>query len=76
VDQDKSQALLLREHAARWKVAGPELERIRFESLRGLSTPDAVLQLGEAFEMAEKLPPRKSSGLVEQQAIFKKLHRR
>jgi len=73
VDQE---AILLREHAARWRVAGPELERIRFESLRGLSTPVAVMQLAEAFEVAEKLPTRKSSGLVEQQAIFKKLHPR
>jgi hypothetical protein len=66
----------LRDHAARWKAAGPELERLRLQSLRGLKTVEAVEQLWPAFIAAAKLPPRQTSGLVEQQRIFKKLHPR
>jgi hypothetical protein len=55
---------------------GPELERIRFESLRGTDTVKAVEQLEPIFELAVKLPPRATSGLVELQAVFKKLHAR
>ena len=65
---------LLREHAARWERIGPELEAQRRSELRELDSIEAIMQLLPAFDLAAKLPPRPSSGLVEQQAIFKRLH--
>lgn len=57
-----------------WNTAGPELERIRRESLRGKAycyeEVDALLSLGDNL----KLPPRTSSGLVEMQRVFMKAH--
>jgi hypothetical protein len=67
----------LREWVAAWKRAGPELERIRFENVRQTKTADAIAQLSDAFEWAlRQYGPRPSSGLVEQQAIFKKLRQK
>ncbi len=56
-----------------WKRAGPELERIRREEIRKTDTPTAVALLAGAFESARfmGLPQRPSSGLVEQQRLFK-----
>ena len=65
---------LLREHVARWKKLGPELEKIRLRELSGIDTAQAIRQLAPAFELACRQPARTSSGLIEQQAIFKKLH--
>jgi hypothetical protein len=70
------EAQLLRDHVARWKRLAPELDEIRLQSLASIITSDAVRQLSPAFDLATKLPARESSGLVEQQIIFKKLHRR
>jgi hypothetical protein len=64
----------LREHALRCERLGPELERIRLKELAGVNGIVAIGQLLPAFELAAKLPPRATSGLIEQQAIFKKLH--
>lgn len=64
-----------------WKLAGPELERIRKKELRALTEE-------EAFEIAEMLsdsvaddvwikPQRRDSlGLVEQQRLLQKLRTR
>jgi hypothetical protein len=67
---------LLRDHVARWKRLGPALEQIRLDELRSVDTAQAIRQLAPAFELAVRQPPRGSAGLVEQQAIFKKLHSR
>lgn len=66
----------LREHVARWKKLGPQLEEIRLRELSAVDTAQAIRDLAPAFELALRQPPRASSGLVEQQAIFKKLHLR
>ncbi len=56
-----------------WKKAGPELERIRREEVRRTDTTRAILILNDAFESARiQYPAKPTSGLVEQQAIFKK----
>ncbi len=68
------EARLVREHIERWKRAGPALEKIRLEELRNVDTKSAFVQLRRAFVLASRLPARPSSGLVEQQAWFKKLH--
>ncbi len=55
-----------------WEETGPILERLRLESLSSVNTAAAI----EAFDLAYKsarlhLPPRQSSGLIEQQRWFK-----
>ena len=61
---------------ANWKAAGPELEWIRREELAGSSTIAAVRALAGAFRYARRhLPPRPTSGLVEQQQWFRRLAR-
>jgi hypothetical protein len=67
---------MIREWVAAWKRAAPELERLRREEIRRTNTAEAIAQLSDAFEWAMRtLPPRPSSGLVEQQAIFQRLRR-
>ena len=54
-----------------WKTLGPELERMREEDIRNADTVTAMIQLSGAFRSAIlMLPPRESSGLVEQQMYF------
>ena len=60
---------LLREHAARWKKPGPQLEEIRLRELKNVDTAQAIRDLTEAFDLACRQPARASSGLVEQQAV-------
>ena len=59
-----------------WQTAGPELERIRREELRGLpynwADVDTLLDMGEYYDG----PPRLTSGLVEMQRLFMKAARR
>ena len=55
-------------------AAGRELERMRFQALRGKPYDwrevDALLALGEGYDG----PPRLTSGLVEMQRWFMKAH--
>jgi len=56
-----------------WERAAPLLEKIRWDSLRDSSTPDALRNLSDAFESCRRLNrPKKWSGLVEQQRYFMK----
>jgi hypothetical protein len=70
------QKQLLKEHAARWARLGSELEAQRSRDLRKINAFEAIGQLSVAFDLAAKLPLRTSSGLVEQQALFQKIHHR
>ena len=57
-----------------WKKAGPELEAIRRRELREIDTQRALINLADAFESCRlHFTPAPTSGLVEQQAWFKKL---
>jgi hypothetical protein len=64
----------LREWVDTWKRAGADLEEIRRREIAAADTREAVRQVF-AFSDAllRSLPPRRSSGLVEQQAWFAKL---
>jgi len=54
-----------------WKLAGPELERIREEELRNENTIRAFEAFeGMAFLATRDFPPEPNSGLVEQQRWF------
>ena len=58
-----------------WKKASSVLDKIRKEELKQISTQQSLINLAQAFESARlKNPLRPSSGLVEQQALFKKWH--
>ena len=59
-----------------WKQAGPELEAIRRKEIEKINVGESLAALEGAFNFATRtLPPRESSGLVEMQEWFAKLHR-
>lgn len=61
----------LRRWVAGWQSAGPVLERLRAEAIRGSDTAAAIELLSDAFESALRhCPPAATSGLVEQQRLF------
>lgn len=73
--EKKSKELMLK-WVNTWKKAGRELAKIRIDEIRQISTQEALQNLSGAFESARlNSPLRASSGLVEQQAYFKKLHK-
>jgi len=73
-DEEREQ---IRLRVAAWKKAAPVLERLRREAIRNTKTEEAIAMFSSAFRAALKsLPPRRTSGLIEQQAIFRKLYKR
>ncbi len=59
---------------AAWRLAGPDLERIRQSELLRVDTGHAVRALAGAFLYARRhFPPLPMSGLVEQQRWFARL---
>jgi len=64
----------MKKWAAQWKAAGPALEAVRVRELGELNEAKNAVIAASFF--LEPKPPRKTSGLVEQQAIFLKYHRR
>ncbi|HVV52793.1 MAG TPA: hypothetical protein VHO06_24240 [Polyangia bacterium] len=65
-----------RRWAETWKVAGPELERIRREELRRIDAFAALsLLCGPADYHVAPRAPKPTSGLVEQQRLFAKRRR-
>jgi hypothetical protein len=63
-----------REYVNRWKQAGPALEKARREELKNLTDQDVRNQLDSLLDLAKGSVNRPTSGLVEQQRIFQKLH--
>ena len=60
-----------KELAMRWKRAAPLLEEQRERDIRAADTIDSVSILAGMMEMANRdMPPRETSGLVEQQRRF------
>jgi hypothetical protein len=60
-----------------WREAGPDLERIHRDELRGLDTFRTIAQLcGPADYRVPPRAPKPTSGLVEQQRWFGKTRRR
>ena len=65
----------IRRWLAGWRTAGLMLERLRADAIRNSDTAAAIEQLSDAFESALRhYPPADTSGLVEQQRIFARLH--
>jgi len=62
-----------REWLRNWQAASPRLESLRRESLARVDVAKVIEVLTDAFEAALRHgPPRRTSGLVEQQALFMK----
>jgi hypothetical protein len=58
-----------------WRKAAPVLERLRRQAIRNTRTAEAIDAFSGAFRAVLKsMPPRKTSGLIEQQAVFRRLH--
>jgi hypothetical protein len=67
---------LLQQWVETWERAGYELDQIRRREIESVDTREAVQQLfGRAATILSHLPPRLTSGLVEQQAWYAKLRR-
>ncbi len=78
VDSERSpqEIAQLRQWVENWKTTGPILARIRREELRKLDTFRAISHLlGPIDFTQEPFIPKPTSGLVQQQAWFKKLKR-
>ena len=64
----------LRAFVERWQTASARLDDLRREDLRDVDVAERIEALNGAFEAAlARLPPRKTCGLVEQQAIFARM---
>jgi hypothetical protein len=72
----RSSSIELRRWVQTWREAGKALARIKRDELEQIVTATAVSQLADAFDAALKnAPSRATSGLVEQQRLFRRLHR-
>ena len=66
---------LMRRWVETWRRAGPELDEIRRREIEATDPREAIRQLFGSAAALQDLPPRTTSGLVEQQAWFAKLRR-
>ena len=64
---------LMRRWVETWRRAGPQLDEIRRHEIGMIDTREAIRQLFGSATAYRALPPRTTSGLVEQQAWFAKL---
>lgn len=53
-----------------WRDAGAALAAVRRREVAALTDAQALAATLDLLEMADALPPRTSSGLVEQQRLF------
>ena len=61
---------------ARWVRYGPELARIDRDELRNFRHEDRLAMIDALLEIGVRTAePRRTSGLVEQQRLFRKLRR-
>jgi hypothetical protein len=64
--------------AETWESAGKALEALRRRELRAMTDDDTRRAIADIFSsaMPADVPPRTTSGLVEQQRLFESLRRR
>jgi hypothetical protein len=74
-DDATEDSSLLRKWVATWRQAGVELERIRRTDIASADTQEAVRQIFSGYEPASQPPAAPTSGLIEQQAWFARIHR-
>ena len=63
----------LRAYVKRWPLASAKLEELRRKHLRNVNVAEHIEAMNGAFEAALSTQTRKTSGLVEQQAIFARM---
>ena len=64
----------MRDWVERWKIVGPELDRMRRDEIRRANTQESIRLFDLAFKAAlRNTPPRETSGLVEFQRLLRKL---
>jgi hypothetical protein len=63
----------MRQWVKTWQRAGEELAAIRRRELAAADTQEYIRQLFGSADLYRDIPPRTTSGLVEQQAWFAKL---
>ncbi len=76
----KTEKELVRDYVENWRVAGEAIERLKIEKLRAMTE----LEAAEQFNATDCDPSlvwipehrARSSGLIEQQRIFAKAHRK
>ncbi len=68
----------LKQWAETWERAGRELSALRRRELQAMTDDDVRRAVAELFSspLPPDLPPRATSGLVEQQRLFAVLRRR
>ena len=66
---------LMRSWVDTWRRAGHELDEVRRREIEATDTREAIRQLFGSSAAFPHLPPRTTSGLVEQQAWFARLRR-
>jgi hypothetical protein len=71
-DQDRER---LRQWVENWRSAGEVMARLRVAEIQASDTRRAVEELFGPWDVAEWMPRRLSSGLVEQQAWFARLRK-
>ena len=70
---DAAQREQIRERIAQWKRAAPVLERVRREDIQRTDTAQAIEHLdGFVLDLVRRSPPKPTSGLVEQQRVFRR----
>ena len=62
----------LKEWIRGWSKASAKIDELKRRDLCKINTPEAIQSLDQAFR-AIKFAPRKSSGLVDFQAILRKI---
>ena len=70
---DSAKTKELRDFVDGWRIASERLEALRREDLRDINVSEHIEALAGAFEATLSGPMRKSSGLVEQQAVFARM---
>jgi len=74
-NKSSEELALMKKWVETWKTTGPLLDKIHREELRNLDTFQAISNLlGPIDFTQEPFRPKPTSGLIEQQALFKKLH--
>ena len=76
MDQAQVEREQLRHWVDTWRRAGEELDEIRRREIQSLTdegTREAIRQLFGTGESIDTVPPRTTSGLVEQQAWFNRV---
>ena len=63
----------LRAFVERWRLASAKFEELRRKDLRNVNVAEHIEAMNGAFEAALSTQARKTSGLVEQQAVFAKM---